>query len=133
MWRFVAAQAIGTSHLKANLPCQDRFACEVLADGSLVAALADGAGSAARAERGAEVAVRAVTAHLKRGLGEKRTDFDALLREAAALAREALVADANREGTALRNYASTLLAAVLTPQGGGRFAGRRWGHCGQRW
>ncbi|MEK7993207.1 MAG: PP2C family serine/threonine-protein phosphatase [Planctomycetota bacterium] len=115
----MAARAIGTSHLKANLPCQDRLACEALTGGALVAAVADGAGSAAIAERGAEVAVGSVIAHLKRGLADKRTDFDHLLREAAASAREAIAAEADREGTALRSYASTLLAVVLTLDGGG--------------
>jgi hypothetical protein len=118
MWRFVAAQAVGTSHLKANLPCQDRLACEVLSDGSLIAAIADGAGSAAKAERGAELAVRTVIGHLKLGLAEGRGDVDVLLREAAALARGSIMADADQEGAALRDYASTLLALVLTPQGG---------------
>jgi len=119
MWRFVAAQAIGTSHLRGNLPCQDRLACEVLADGSLVAALADGAGSANRAEWGAEVAVSTTIMHLKHGLKKKRTDFDSLLREAAGLAREEIEAEADRNGAAVREYASTLLAVVLTPHGGG--------------
>jgi hypothetical protein len=114
MWRFAAARAIGTSHLKANLPCQDRLVCEVLADGSLVAAVADGAGSAALAERGAELAVATVIADLKHSLEERRTDFDVVLREAATLAREAISAEADREGTALRSYASTLLAVVLS-------------------
>ncbi|MGE3424783.1 MAG: PP2C family serine/threonine-protein phosphatase [Dehalococcoidia bacterium] len=119
MWRFAAARAIGTSHLRANLPCQDRFLSEVLENGSLVAALADGAGSAALAERGAEIAVAAVLAHVKQSLEERRTDFAVVLREAAASAREAISAEADREGTALRSYASTLLAVVLSPEGGG--------------
>jgi hypothetical protein len=119
MWRFAAAQAIGTSHLRAQLPCQDKLACEALPGGTLVAAVADGAGSAAMAERGAEIAVDSIIAHLKRALGEKRTDFDVFLREAADLAREAIAAEADREGTALRSYASTLLAVVLSPDGGG--------------
>ena len=118
MWRFAAARAIGRSHLKANLPCQDQLACEVLANGSLVAAVADGAGSAALAERGAELAVATVIGHLKHSLGERRTDFGVVLREAAALAREAISAEADREGTALRSYASTLLAVVLSPDSG---------------
>jgi len=119
MWRFAAARAIGTSHLKVSLPCQDRLVCELLPNGSLVAAVADGAGSAALAERGAEIAVVTVIAHLKHSLEEARTDFDVVLREAAALAREAISAEADREGAALRSYASTLLAVVLSRDSGG--------------
>lgn len=119
MWRFAAAQAIGASHRKANLPCQDRLACEALPNGSLVGAVADGAGSAPMAERGAEITVRTIIGHLKQSLREKRTDFGVVLCEAAALTREAISAEADREGTALRSYASTLLAVVLSPDGGG--------------
>lgn len=119
MWRFAAARTIGTSHLKANVPCQDRLACEVLANGSLVAAVADGAGSAALAERGAEIAVATVIAHLKHSLGDMRTDFDAILRESATLAREKIYAEAAREGTEVRSYASTLLAVILSSDTGG--------------
>ena len=119
MWRFVAARAIGTSHLKANLPCQDRLVCEVLENGYLVAAVADGAGSAALADRGAEIAVATVIRHLTHTLKEKRADFDAILREAATLAREAILAEAGGEGSAIRSYASTLLAVALSPDGGG--------------
>jgi hypothetical protein len=119
MWRFVSACAIGTSHLKTSLPCQDKLACEALTGGALVAAVADGAGSAALGERGAEIAVGSVIEHLKCGIGDRRTDFDNLLREAADLAREAIAAEADREGNALRSYASTLLVIVLTADGGG--------------
>lgn len=119
MWRFTAARATGTSHQKASMPCQDWVSCEVLANGSLVAAVADGAGSAAMAERGAQVAVSTVIAHLKRSLRGGRTDFSVVLCEAAALARETIEAEVAREGTALRSYASTLLAVICTPDGGG--------------
>lgn len=119
MWRFAAARVIGTSHIRAKLPCQDKLACKVLPGDSLVATVADGAGSAAMGERGAEIAVNSVVAHVMLCLTEKRTDFDVCLREAAALAREAIAAEANREAKALRNYATTLLAVVVTPEGGG--------------
>lgn len=95
------------------------MACEVLPCGALVAAIADGAGSVAMAERGAEIAVETAISHLRHALAEKRNDYLILLRESAILAREALVAEADREGTALRDYASTLLMVVLSPDGGG--------------
>ena len=51
-WRTAHASVIGTSHTATGAPCQDAGDCEVLAaaDGSeiLVAAVADGAGSAKR-------------------------------------------------------------------------------------
>jgi hypothetical protein len=118
MWRYMRAQAVGTSHLRAKMPCQDRLACELLADGSLIAALSDGAGSAARAERGAEIAVGTIIDYLKLGLAQERTDFIPLLREAAVTARDSIEAEADREGVPLRHYACTLLSIVLTSRGG---------------
>ncbi len=119
MWRFATARATGTSHLRAGLPCQDRLACTALPDGTLVAAVADGAGSAPAGDLGAEVAVEAVVLHLRRSLEEGRSDFQALLREAAAQARAAVLAEALEKGFEARSLASTLLALVLTPEGGG--------------
>src|SRR5689334_20620070 len=59
-WRLAAASASGTSHLKNGLPCQDSHVCEVLqttgGEPVLTAFVADGAGSAQRAEIGAQLA-----------------------------------------------------------------------------
>jgi hypothetical protein len=119
MWRFAAARATGVSHLKADIPCQDYFACVALPHSAFVAAVADGAGSAAMAEQGAQIAVDAVITYLKESLEENRTDYDLLLREAAAAARDAVIDEAHHQGAVPRNYASTLLAVVLTSKGGG--------------
>lgn len=119
MWRFAAAKAIGTSHIQAQLPCQDEFVCELIGGKSLIVALADGAGSAAFAKRGAELAVQTTISHVKQAIAEKRTDFACFLRESAIAARDAISAEANQEGAALRSYACTLLVAVLSQDGGG--------------
>src|SRR5688572_17030964 len=60
IWRVVAASVRGTGHEKTNLPCQDAHGWEDIEGGWLVAAVADGAGSAPLAQEGAEVAVRHV-------------------------------------------------------------------------
>ena len=54
-WRALGASVRGTSHEKTGQPCQDAHCLELLPDGSLVAAVADGAGSAALGEVGAGV------------------------------------------------------------------------------
>jgi len=91
----------------------------VLTGDVLVAAIADGAGSASMAERGAEIAVVSFIAHLKCGLEDKVTDFNSLLREAAVSARTAITVEAELKRMKVRSYASTLLGIVLTPAGGG--------------
>jgi len=50
---------------------------------------------------------------------EGRSDFGAVLREAAAQAREAVLSEALKLGTEPRDLASTLLALMAAPDGGG--------------
>ena len=117
MWRFVAARVQGSSHRRVGSPCQDQYSGETLSSG-LVVAVADGAGSAANSEKGAEIAVQTTVAEARRALETGRSDFETLLRDAAICAREAVLAEAAREGSEARSYASTLLALVITPDGG---------------
>lgn len=118
MWRFAAARATGKSHLKSGLPCQDRLACMVLPHDAFIAVIADGAGSAAMGEFGAEIAVNTVVAQLRCALEEGRSDFGALMREAVAHARKAVVSEAIKQGLEPRSFASTLLVLMLVPEGG---------------
>lgn len=118
MWRFAAARATGVSHLKTGLECQDRFACEVLDPASLVAAVADGAGSATLAQRGAEIAAEATVRYASAAIAAGRTDFATVLCEAAFIAREGVLAAAREEEVEARQLASTLLAVVAGPEGG---------------
>lgn len=117
-WRWAAARATGRSHLKGGLSCQDRFGMQLLPDGTLIAALADGAGSAIHGDVGAETAVNTVLSFLHHALTGGATDLKALMRDVVREARQAVVAVAEREQQDLRQYASTLLAVVLTHEGG---------------
>ena len=60
-WRTAYASVIGTSHAASGSPCQDAGICQVLTSilGSeiLLAAVADGAGSAPRSDEGSQLAV----------------------------------------------------------------------------
>jgi hypothetical protein len=66
MWKYIARSAIGTSHQKLDLPCQDYGDCQVKGH-CLVGAVADGAGSAKFAELGSRAvvksALRFITTH----------------------------------------------------------------------
>jgi hypothetical protein len=100
-------------------PCQDRLACAVLPNGGLVAVVSDGAGSAPRAEVGAQVAVQAVFERLRRlGEGPAFPELLSALEDAALEARDAVLARAEAEGEEAASYAATLLALVDTPDGG---------------
>ncbi|MBC8229713.1 SUMF1/EgtB/PvdO family nonheme iron enzyme [bacterium] len=69
-WKVLGASVRGTSHTKSGQPCQDAHAWVKLPDGTLVAAVSDGAGSAALAEVGADSAVKAAVRVLESKLTE---------------------------------------------------------------
>lgn len=121
-WRTAHASVIGTSHTATGAPCQDAGNCEVLVavDGTeiLVAAVADGAGSAKRSEEGAQLAVRSFLstfgplAASQPGLegidaGRLTAWFRDLRGEIATMA--------DVGGNAAADYACTFLAAIVGP------------------
>jgi hypothetical protein len=118
MWRYAAARATGSSHLKSGLPCQDRFACNVVEGDILVLAIADGAGSASMADRGAEIIVETVVHLVSEDIKSERTNLSDILSKAASKARESLFLIAHEKAVETHELASTLLAAVVGPYGG---------------
>lgn len=116
-WQFLSASVVGTSHLRTQLPCQDAHRIVCLPSGDLLCAVADGLGSAALADQGAqlavEVALTSLTAALQAGLPENESEREALLRNAFVAARSALEAKATDANQALRDYATTLIVTVL--------------------
>ena len=109
----------GASHEKVDVPCQDAHQWAAAADGLLVVAVADGAGSALLAEVGALVAAGAATDSLRESLvhhsGPDRMDDSAwrgLLTEAVMAARNAIETEASQRGAALGDLASTLIVVV---------------------
>jgi hypothetical protein len=114
MWRYAAGSVIGSSHEQAGMPRQDRLSSLSMQDHrAFVAAVADGAGSAAHSDVGAELVVQGVTSHLARALDAGETDLESLLRESAGLARQTLADQAHLRSVPLRELASTLLAVVV--------------------
>jgi Protein phosphatase 2C len=120
-WRVAAASVAGAAHARSGAPCQDasRFSL-VSSEGGpgrvLAAVVADGAGSACRAEAGSRLAcayvLGAIEALLSAGGGAGDVDRGRVEIWLASLRTETerLAAD---EGLTARDYASTLLAAVV--------------------
>src|SRR4051794_1156891 len=69
VWRALAASVTGSGHRARGIGCEDASAVEVLDDGTLLIAVADGAGSAPRASEGSTRAVAAAMAALRSGAG----------------------------------------------------------------
>lgn len=121
-WRVIRASVQGTSHAKTGQPCQDSSSVGVGApDGVVVAAVADGAGSAELSADGSCIAacaaarrvVRLMRLHVQpvyEGVLEE------ILKEAVRSAREALEAEAHRQKKSLREFATTLIVAICAPE-----------------
>lgn len=117
-WRAVAASVTGTSHAKTGAPCQDSFLVEILSDCAPVVVLvaSDGAGSASRSEEGSSRACAELLQNIRLFLEEGRTVADITrdtalewIENAAAAVQHA----ADQEGMPVREFACTLLAAVV--------------------
>ncbi len=110
-WRAYGASVRGTGHTRTKLPCQDAHGWRFLPSG-IACAVADGLGSAARADAGAQMVVVAALDSLA---ASPASDIGAavdVLRAAFVAAREALV---KASGDALlHDFATTLLLAVAT-------------------
>ncbi len=129
----LSASVAGPGHLRSRIPCQDAHGWQWLADGTLVLALADGAGSARHADAGARAAVAgAVTgARYFTDAPDSRSHaaltlegeygvlavLDQRARAAFQGARAAVVELAEAQGVPLRDLATTLLICLWTEAG----------------
>jgi serine/threonine protein phosphatase PrpC len=118
-WQVVGAAVQGISHQKLDLPCQDALDYRIFPGGVLLIALADGAGSAERADLGARCAVDSALEALSSGLEEASNQDAAILEDlmqnAFAAARCGLELLADEEQQDLRDFATTLTCAVVLP------------------
>jgi len=118
-WRYAAASVIGTSHQRVGQPCQDRFACSTRVPGWFIAAVCDGAGSAAQSEIGAETASAAALGFIEDALSAAQVvDCEAVVRDAVIAARNRLLTRAAELSVAPRELACTLLVTMLGPTSG---------------
>jgi len=123
-WRWAGACAIGTSHVKANLECQDRAACltfETSSSPTIVAVVSDGAGSAQEATRGASIACtefhRRAGAYLRSGGAIAAIDPD-LVADWIDSIRDRIGAAAQLVALRPRDFAATLVALIANGEQG---------------
>jgi hypothetical protein len=120
-WRVAAASVQGASHQRTASACQDAHKWATLGQGLLLAAVADGAGSAPLASEGAAVAVSAAIQFASQKLSSHPSphtmddrSWQALLTETIAAARNALDSEATQRSAPLRDLATTLLVVVAS-------------------
>lgn len=116
-WRIIAASVPGTSHLQNALPCQDAHAFRVLPGGELLAAVSDGAGSAALSQAGAHLAVEQTLAALEvlcqYGAPEDEAEWQAAITGLFDKIHQKLADCANAANAPLRAFAATLTCALV--------------------
>ncbi len=112
-WITTGASVTGTGHIETDCPCQDAHDYLSLPNATIIG-VADGLSSASHADRGAQLAVSITMSYLAAGL-TKKGDQEGLLRRLAKHIRQRLHALAERENNSINEYATTLLAGIITP------------------
>lgn len=120
-WQVVAASVCGTSHIKNSQLCQDAHHWQVLPDSVLLAAAADGAGSAKLGKVGAMIAVETAieyisTQNVNREMLVNDQAVRSLLMDAIMAARQAVEEEAIACNSNLQDLATTLIIVVGTPE-----------------
>ncbi len=118
--KVVAVSVTGTSHEERGQPCQDAHAYSILPEGVLIAAVADGAGSAALGEVGAQIAAGAAVEKIERlmaqGVPQNDDGWKLLLTEALSAAKIAVETESTVRQVLVRDLASTLIVVVATSE-----------------
>jgi hypothetical protein len=115
IWNIVAASVTGEAHLKQGKGNEDAFCLASRLDGSLVLAVADGAGSASCGAEGAELATTFALEFLSDvELPTTEESWQALMQGAVQHVHERIEAHATTREKEARDFASTLLVAMLT-------------------
>jgi serine/threonine protein phosphatase PrpC len=121
-WVVVGAAEAGSAHRAAGFPSQDRFYHDIFHDvggtSVLVAAVADGAGSAIHGATGAARALEGFALGLRETLAKRPANGVALADCQGWLraARRAVLDGADTDGTQVGDFACTLAAAVIADQ-----------------
>jgi hypothetical protein len=115
-WKGLGTSVTGTSHLKSNLPCQDALQWRITPGNILLVAVADGAGSAKYADVGsalaAKTAIEALTKKFLNGANFRENATNDL-KEIVQSARARLITESVQRETPVRDFATTLLIAVI--------------------
>ncbi|WP_081651615.1 PP2C family serine/threonine-protein phosphatase [Cupriavidus sp. WS] len=119
-WNVISASTIGTAHVANGGHCQDTCFADVVtgADGAphLVCLVSDGAGSAQFAAQGAELACSTAIAGIETTLSRGGNIARADIAEWVVAIQEAIRNAASSQGHTSRDYACTLVGAVVGTQ-----------------
>jgi serine/threonine protein phosphatase PrpC len=108
MWKLVSGSVQGTSHVQSGLPCQD-YCAGMIAGATLIAACADGAGSAELSQLGSKAAVSRFLEVASGDAVPTKEQVEAWV----DAARQRLMEEAEANGSTPRQLACTFLAALV--------------------
>jgi hypothetical protein len=119
-WKYTYASTAGTSHLRTNKPCQDSSCCKLVYtyEGKpvLLAVASDGAGSAKCAEIGSNLVCSLVISELEKffEIDKQISDISReFVIDLLVYLRQELSSRADEAGLKVRDYACTILVAVV--------------------
>ena len=125
-WKAGGISVAGFAHIDEGIPCQDAHAFEMRDDGWFVAAVADGAGSAAKSHTGAQAYVSSVVSYFatQPELPSMAEDVmaAAFIREIDATTRRLVEADGDEPvNLSKSDFAATVIMVVCHQEGGAFF------------
>jgi len=110
-WSWAAASSIGTSHVRTGGRCDDAHRC-LEVDGTLVAIVSDGAGSAPRGAQGAALVCRTLALEFAAALRLWGMPSDDAVEAAFDRARDRIAHAASLSGLTMRDFAATSVAVL---------------------
>ncbi|HXM64144.1 MAG TPA: PP2C family serine/threonine-protein phosphatase [Terriglobales bacterium] len=121
-WRWVSASVIGTSHIELGTECQDSHLCSEIQTASgpvLLAYASDGAGSATKSAIGSRMLCDVLTdkaLEFFREDGEVELLNSRLIGSWIQFFRDEVILQASADALSERDYACTLLGAIVAPK-----------------
>ena len=119
-WRVAGTSVQGTSHIKSGQPCQDSSYHYISPDGDiLIAAVADGAGSARLSDVGSALTARESVEAARISLSHSSAEISegylrSIARTGAIIARSKLEQEASSRGIWIGDLATTLLLVICS-------------------
>jgi hypothetical protein len=115
-WRWAAASAIGTSHIRSGERLQDAYAVSAIGSNQVFAVVSDGAGSAKFGAYGAWIVCRVLKVHFREWLAQNDVlPDDETLTGWIDDIRERISTLAEQRGTVQRQFAATMAALLILP------------------
>ena len=116
-WVVIGASVQGSGHLRQGLVCQDTHAHQIINSARMIAVVADGLGSAEQSDLGSRLAVatavKFLREHLIGSVPQDEQSWINMMRSCFLAARGRLEEEAALRQSALREFATTLIAVVL--------------------